>query len=179
MQPSPGRCILTFQSNVLTTWTRGRETQMRKFLTALAVPVLMIAGITMAQAADEKGSPAEAKAMLEKAAVELKADKDNALEMFSARSDGFEEKDLYVYCGGPDGNFTAHYKAELVGKSLKGLKDKSGKAFGEEIYAVAAPGEIAEVEYQWYRPGSETELVEKVAYVTQVDDQICAVGYYK
>ena len=177
MQPSPKRCILPFQSNVLTTWTRGRETQMRKFLTALALPVLMIAGITMAQAADEKGSPAEAKAMLEKAAVELKADKDKALEMFSARSDGFEEKDLYVYCGGPDGNFTAHYK--LVGKSLKDLKDKSGKAFGEEIYAVAEPGEISEVEYEWYRPGSETELVEKVAYVTQVEDQICAVGYYK
>lgn len=150
---------------------------MRKFLTALALPVLLIAGITTAQAADEKGTAAEAKAMLEKAAAELKADKDKALAMFTAGEGGFKEKDLYVYCGGPDGNFTAHYK--LVGKSLKDLKDKSGKAFGEEIYAVAEPGEIAEVEYEWYRPGSETELVEKVAYVTQVEDQICAVGYYK
>ncbi len=150
---------------------------MRKFLTALALPVLLIAGITMAQAADEKGTAAEAKAMLEKAVAELKADKDKALQMFTDRSDGFEEKDLYVYCGGPDGDFSAHYS--LVGKSLKDLKDKSGKAFGEEIYEVAEPGEIAEVEYMWYRPGSETELVEKVAYVTEVDDQVCAVGYYK
>ncbi len=150
---------------------------MRKFLTALALPILLIAGISMAQAADEKGTAAEAKAMLEKAVAELKADKDKALAMFTAREGGFQEKDLYVFCGGPDGNFSAHYT--LAGKSLKNLKDKSGKAFGEEIYAVAAPGEIAEVEYQWYRPGSETELVEKVAYVTEVDDQVCAVGYYK
>ena len=150
---------------------------MRKLLTALALPTLLIAGISMAQAADEKGTAAEAKAMLEKAVAELKADKDKALAMFTAREGGFQEKDLYVFCGGADGNFSAHYK--LVGKSLKDLQDKSGKAFGEEIYAVAAPGEIAEVEYQWYRPGSETELVGKVAYVTEVDDQVCAVGYYK
>jgi len=150
---------------------------MRKFLTALALPVLLIAGLASAQAADENGTAAEAKAMLEKAASELKADKDKALAMFTNGEGGFKEKDLYVYCGGPDGNFTAHYK--LVGKSLKDLKDKSGKAFGEEIYAVAEPGQISEVEYQWYRPGSESELVDKVAYVTQVDDQICAVGYYK
>lgn len=150
---------------------------MHKFLSALALPVLLIAGITMAQAADDKGTAAEAKAMLEKAVAELKADKDQALAMFTAREGGFKEKDLYVYCGGADGNFSAHYK--LVGKSLKDLKDKSGKAFGEEIYAVAEPGTISEVEYEWYRPGSETELVDKVAYVTQVDDQICAVGYYK
>lgn len=150
---------------------------MRKFLTALALPVLLIAGLTSAHATEEKGTSAEAKAMLEKAVVELKADKEKALEMFTNLEDGFKEKDLYVYCGGPDGNFSAHYK--LVGKSLKGLKDKSGKAFGEEIYEVAEPGQISEVEYEWYRPGSESELVEKVAYVTQVDDQICAVGYYK
>jgi signal transduction histidine kinase len=148
---------------------------MKKFCLALLLPALMLIGISMASAADQ-GTPAEAKAMLEKAVAELKADKNKALEMFTSGEGGFKDRDLYVYCGGPDGNFTAHYS--LVGKSLKDLKDKSGKAFGEEIYAVAKPGEIAEVEYEWYRPGSE-ELVDKVAYVTEVDDQICAVGYYK
>jgi signal transduction histidine kinase len=150
---------------------------MKKFLLTLALPVLLITGLSAAQAADEKGTSAEAKAMLEKATAELKADKDQALVMFTKREGDFKVKDLYVYCGGEDGNFTAHYK--LVGASLKDLKDKSGKAFGEEIYATAQEGDITEVEYQWYRPGSETELVDKVAYVTKVDDQICAVGYYK
>ena len=148
---------------------------MRKFCLALLLPALMLIGISTASAADQ-GSPAEAKAMLEKAVAELKTDKSKALEMFTNMDGGFKDRDLYVYCGGPDGNFSAHYK--LVGKSLKSLKDKTGKAFGEEIYSVAQPGGIAEVEYKWYRPNSE-ELVDKVAYVTQVDDQICAVGYYK
>jgi hypothetical protein len=30
----------------------------------------------------------------------------------------------------------------------------------------------------WPRPG-EDEPVQKVAYVTKVDDQVCGVGYYQ
>ena len=84
--------------------------------------------------------------------------------------------DDYPYCGGPDGNFTAHPK--LVGKSLKELKDKAGRALGEEIYAEAKEGVIAEVNYMWPRP-DQTEPVQKVACFTKVGDQVCAVGYYK
>ena len=148
---------------------------MRKFLIAAALPILLAAGMA---AAGEYGSPGEAKAMLEKAVAELKADKSKALAMFNERSEGFGDRDLYVYCGGADGTFTAHYNEKLRGASLKGLKDKAGKALGEEIYAVAEPGKFVEVEYKWYRPGSE-EVIDKVAYVTKEGDEICAVGYYK
>lgn len=137
---------------------------------------VLATGLGSAMAAEEYGTPAEAKAMLEKAVAAVKQDKSAALEMFSNGEGGFKEKDLYPYCGGPDGNFTAH--PSLVGKSLKDLKDKAGKAFGEEIYAEAEVGKITEVPYMWPRPG-ETEPVQKVAYVTEVEDQVCAVGYYK
>jgi signal transduction histidine kinase len=128
--------------------------------------------------AGDYGTPAEAKAMLEKAVVALKANQAQALEMFTKGEDGFKEKDLYTYCGGPDGNFTAHPK--LVGKSLMDLMDKGNppKPVGKEIYAAAQPGKISEVSYMWPRPG-ETEAVQKVVYVTKVGDQVCAVGYYK
>ena len=126
--------------------------------------------------AGDFGTPAEAKAMLEKAVAEVKKDKAKALEMFTKGEGGFKDRDLYPYCGGPDGKFTAHPK--LVGQSLKELKDKTGKAFGEEIYKVAQDGKISEVPYMWPRP-NETNPVEKVAYVTKVGDQVCAVGYYK
>jgi signal transduction histidine kinase len=96
--------------------------------------------------------------------------------MFTKGESGYKEKDLYVFCGGPDGNFTAHPK--LVGKSLKDLKDKSGKALGEEIYKGAKEGGMTEVTYMWPRPGEEKPS-EKVAYVEKVGDQVCAVGYYK
>jgi signal transduction histidine kinase len=149
---------------------------MRKFLLALALPFVLIAGV--ANAASDYGTPEEAKAMLEKAVAALKEDKSKALEMFNERAEGFGDRDLYVYCGGADGNFTAHYNEKLRGASLKNLKDKAGNALGEEIYSVAEPGKFAEVEYKWTRPGSE-EVIDKIAYVTKEGDEICAVGYYK
>jgi len=107
------------------------------------VSVMAFLGSVGTATAAEYGTPAEAKAMLEKAVVAVKADKAKALEMFTKGEGGFKDRDLYPYCGGPDGNFTAH--PTLVGKSLKDLKDKAGKPLGVEVYAVAKDGSIAEV----------------------------------
>lgn len=140
-----------------------------------ALSVMVVAGAATAIAA-EYGTSAEAKAMLEKAVAEVKKDKAKALAEFTKGEGGFKDRDLYVFCGGPDGNFTAH--PTLTGKSLKDLKDKAGKPLGQEIYATAQEGKIGEVSYMWPRkPG--TEPVQKVSYVTKVGDQVCAVGYYK
>ena len=127
--------------------------------------------------AGEFGTAAEAKAMLEKAVAAVKANKADALAKFTKGEGGFKDRDLYPFCGGPDGNFTAH--PSLVGKSLKDLKDKAGKALGAEIYANAKDGAIGEVSYMWVRPGTTEPLVQKVSFFTRVGDQVCAVGYYK
>jgi signal transduction histidine kinase len=141
----------------------------------VALFVVAVAGVATAIAADF-GTAAEAKAMLEKAVKAVKADKAKALAMFAKGEGGFKDRDLYPFCGGPDGNFTAH--PSLVGKSLKDLKDKAGKGLGAEMYKVAQEGKISEVSYMWPRPGG-TEPVQKVSFVTKVGDQVCAVGYYK
>ena len=140
-----------------------------------SLAVLSLGLATFAFAADF-GTAAEAKAMLEKAVAALKANQASALSMFTKGEGGFKDRDLYPFCGGPDGMFTAH--PSLVGKSLKDLKDKSGKPLGEEIYKSAQQGKITEVSYMWPRPGT-TDPVQKVSYVTKVGDQVCAVGYYK
>lgn len=142
---------------------------------AIAAAVALAFAAPAARAADF-GTAAEAKAMLEKAVTALKADKAAALAQFAKGEGGFKDRDLYPFCGGPDGNFTAH--PTLTGKSLKDLKDKTGKALGAEIYATAAEGKIGEVEYMWPRPGTDTP-VQKVSFVTKIGDQTCAVGYYK
>jgi signal transduction histidine kinase len=143
----------------------------------------LLAGTTLALAffggagAAEFGTAAEAKAMLDKAAAAVKADKAKALADFNAGQGGFKDRDLYPFCANAgDGNFSAH--PSLKGKSLKELKDKTGKALGEEILKVAAEGKTAEVSYMWPRPGA-TDPVQKMSYVTKVGDQVCAVGYYK
>jgi signal transduction histidine kinase len=129
-----------------------------------------------AATAAEFGTSAEAKAMLDKAAAAVKADKADALAKFNKGEGGFKDRDLYPFCAGADGNFTAH--PALLGKSMKELKDKTGKAMGEEMIKVAAEGKVAEVSYMWPRPGA-TEPVQKVSYITKIGDQVCGVGYYK
>jgi signal transduction histidine kinase len=126
--------------------------------------------------AAEFGTADEAKALLNKAAVAVKADKAAALAQFNKVEGGFKDRDLYPFCAGADGNFTAH--PTLVGKSLKDLKDKTGKPLGEEILSTAEEGKVKEVAYMWPRPG-QTDPVQKVSFVTKIGDQTCAVGYYK
>ena len=145
----------------------------RKLVQFVALVVLSLAGVARA---GDFGTAAEAKAMLDKAVAALKADKAGALAQFTKGEGGFKDRDLYPFCGGPDGKFTAHPK--LVGQSLKELKDKAGKALGAEMYQVAQEGKVAEVSYMWPRPGG-TDPVAKVSFVTKVGDQVCAVGYYK
>jgi signal transduction histidine kinase len=145
----------------------------RQLLAALSVVALASSASVLAA---DYGTPAEAKAMLDKAVVALNANKADALAQFTKGEGGFKDRDLYPFCGGADGSFSAH--PTLVGKSMKELKDKAGKPVGEEMYKVAQAGKISEVSYMWPRPG-QTDPVQKVSLVTKVGDQICAVGYYK
>jgi len=149
----------------------------RSFVLTFVLSVMVVACVaTLVAAQAQYGTAAEAKAMLEKAVGALKANKAKALAEFTKGEGGFKDRDLYPFCGGPDGNFTAH--PSLTGKSLKDLKDKAGKPLGAEMYKVATEGKISEVSYMWPRPG-QTEPVQKVSYVTKAGDQVCAVGYYK
>ncbi len=146
-------------------------------LRKIAVSTLsVIALATSAYAAGEFGTAAEARAMLDSAVVAVEANQEEALAMFANGDGGFKDRDLYPFCGGPDGNFSAH--PSLTGKSLMDLQDKAGAPLGEEIYNSASEGEVSEVSYMWPRPDT-TEPVQKVTFVTKIGDQVCAVGYYQ
>jgi signal transduction histidine kinase len=143
---------------------------------AIAVVVAVIGAAGLARG-DEYATRDEAKAMLEKVVAEMKADKAATLEKINKK--GFNDRDLYPFCSGPDGKITAHGALpERLGVDQATLKDSAGKPFGAEIRKVAKPGKIGEVSYMYKRPGS-TEQQPKVSLVTQVGDQVCAVGYYK
>jgi signal transduction histidine kinase len=123
------------------------------------------------------GTAEEARAMLERAVAAVKSDKTQALEMFNKEDGDFRDRDLYVFCANvTDGIETAHPTHK--GRKLTDLKDANGFAFGAEIMRTATEGEISEVAYMWPRPGSDIP-VRKTTYVTKVDDQVCAVGFYQ
>src|SRR5829696_1585297 len=115
---------------------------------ALSLP----ASVLGAQA--KYGTEKEAKAMLERAVVALKADKQNALEMFNEGAAGFKDRDLYVFCANAsDGILTAH--PYLKGEPLTPIVGKQGYPLGKEIMRSAAEGQIKQLAYWWPRPGSE------------------------
>jgi signal transduction histidine kinase len=140
----------------------------------------LAAAVFMAMApvsAAEYGTAAEAKGMLDRAVVEVKADKAAALVKFNDAKGAFRDRDLYVFCAAAgDGVLNAHPK--LIGTDIRTIKDKTGKPFGQEMFDSASEGKVSEVSYMWPRPDG-TEPVEKVSYVTKVGDEICGVGYYK
>jgi signal transduction histidine kinase len=146
---------------------------MKKNLLAVAA---LCAALATPAFANTQGSAGEAKAMLQKVVSSLKADKSKTLGQISLGENGFRDRDLYPFCGGPDGNFTAH--PQLSGKSMKTLKGQDGEPLGMRLYDSAKENEINEIEYKWPKPGAK-EPVTKVSYVTKVGDQVCAVGYYK
>jgi signal transduction histidine kinase len=146
-----------------------------QFSTIIAAAVIALAMPVLAQG--QFGTAAEAKAMLEKAVTAVKADKAKALADFNSPSGTFRDRDLYVFCAGPDGIITAH--PAIKGQQITSLVDKTGKKLGEAIVAAAKEGQIAEVDYMWPRPGADTTPVKKFTYVTKVGDQVCGVGYYQ
>lgn len=150
---------------------------LRRILIAAIAAAVAAPGLALAQPA-QFGTAIEARAMLDKAIVAVRADKAKSLESFNAGTGGFRDRDLYPFCANAsDGVFTAH--PTLRGKPVRDLKDSSGRMFGEEILrAGGTEGTVNEVAYSFPRPGS-TDPAPKVTYVTKIGDQICGVGYYK
>lgn len=152
------------------------ESPFAAITSALCLGLLLATGSVTA--GHHEGTAMEAKAMLERATAALKDDQSAALAAFTAGSDGFKDRDLYVFCSGSDGKMTAHgANAALIGKNFCGFVDKAGKKFGEEMCSNAS-GKINTVEYMWPRPG-ESDPSRKASYYTKVGSQICGVGFYK
>jgi len=143
------------------------------------------ASLSGAAVAQQLGTAADAKTMLTKTVSALKADKAKTLDLINKGEGGFLDRDLYPFCGNVSdakviaiGNPNAK---QLIGTDTRTLKDATGKAYGEELFAAGQKpeGQITEVSYMFARPGPDKTPVPKVSFVTRVGDISCGVGYYK
>jgi hypothetical protein len=92
-------------------------------------------------AQNQRGTAAEAKAMLEKAVAAVQADKEKALAMFNKGEGGFKDRDLQPFCFNiSDGKIVATTVPNLLGTDIWTLKDNAGKEFGKEGYQSAVEG---------------------------------------
>jgi hypothetical protein len=147
----------------------------------ILIGALAIAFSSAVLAQGQFGTADEAKAMLQKAVAAVKADKAKAIDMFVKGEGGFKDRDLYPFCANiSDGKVLATQAKTLIGTDGRTLKDKAGKAFGQELFEAGQKpeGTISEVSYMFPRPG-ETDPAQKISFVTRVGDIYCGVGYYK
>jgi len=144
----------------------------------LAVAILSILS-AVASAAD-RGTPAEAKAMLAKAVDHYKAvGRKQAAADFNSRKAPFFDRDLYVFCIAPDRTTLANGGfPSYVGTSVDLLKDADGKPLGKALLDAVADKSEGSVEYSWENPMTH-KTERKISFVRKVGDDVCGVGAYK
>ena len=156
--------------------------------THTARAIALIAGaafLATSASAQQFGTAAEAKTMLEKTVSALKAEKAKTLELINEGKGGFLDRDLYPFCfnlsDGKNIAVASPNAKQVLGMDVRTIKDPAGMLFGPDLYAAAQKpeGQITEVSYMWPRPGADKTPVAKASFVTKAGDLGCGVGYYK
>jgi signal transduction histidine kinase len=152
---------------------------MRNLKTSILAIAASTAIAATAYASADHGTADEATAMLSKAEAHYKsAGRDQALKDFSSKGNGWQDRDLYVFCMDPSGKNTAHgANAALAGRDLSGLKDADGKLFVAELLSTGKSGG-GWVDYRWPNPTTK-KVEQKSSYVKQFGDDVCGIGIYK
>ena len=154
-----------------------------RFKFAVAACAVQLVAMGDSVAAGDRGTDAEAEAMVVKAVALIKSvGPDKAYKVFTDHPDGaFKDRDLYVFVYDFDGVCLAQgANAKMVGKNLIGIKDIDGNAFIQ--------GEIDLVKSKkkgWYGPykfnNVATQTIEiKKSYCEQgAGNTIVCVGTHK
>lgn len=145
------------------------------FLMAAAISIVTSAPVL----AEERGTAAEASAMLDRAAVHFqKVGAQQAYKDFSTKGNEWQDRDLYVFCFDKAGVTLAHGANEkLIGKNLTELKDADGKQFISELVATGLKGQ-GWVDYRWANPMTK-KIEPKSSLARPFGDGVCGVGIYK
>jgi signal transduction histidine kinase len=145
----------------------------------IAVAAVGVGLAALAHAGD-RGTPADAKAMLAKAAAHYKAvGRKQALADFNGKKAPFGDRDLYVFCISAERVIVANggYPS-FVGTSADALKDADGKPLGKALWEAALHEGGGSVEYPLVSPVSH-KPEQKVSFVEKMGDDVCGVGAFK
>ena len=126
-----------------------------------------------------RGTPEEAKAMLERAVEHYnRVGRTQALDDFTKMKSPFGDRDLYVFCLGPDHKISANGGfAQYVGMSGDVWKDADGKSLAKAIWERAQTSNEGSIEYKWINPVSK-QIEKKVGFFKKVGQDVCGVGAY-
>lgn len=149
----------------------------RRTMSAMIVALFVLSITAVAFAAE---TPADAKALVEKAVAFMKAHgKEQALAEISKPKGQFDKGELYVFAYDMTATIIAHPKnPKLIGKNLMDVPDNDGKYFRKDVVDQAKAKGSGWVDYKYLNP--ETKKVEpKTTYFVKVNDSILCAGAYK
>jgi hypothetical protein len=130
--------------------------------------------------AANRGTAAEARAMLQKAVAHYKtAGRKQALSDFTAGKAPFKDRDLYVVCIASNQTVAANgaYPA-FVGTSADALRDANRKPLGKAFWNAAAKNPEGSVQYPMLNPVTGRVEDKTTFYAKVADDLLCGVGAY-
>ena len=136
-------------------------------------------GPDVPRSSGERGTPAEARAMLQQAVEHYNfVGRKQALADFNEKKAPFGDRDLYVASIGPDHLIVANGGfPSLVGTSADGWRDADGKPVGKESWEIANSKGEGSIQYRWTNPVSH-KMEPKVLYFQKVGEDVCGVGAY-
>jgi hypothetical protein len=143
------------------------------------VLILLCLAVPLSSPAANRGTPAEAKALLGKAVAHYgSAGRTQALADFTAGKPPFRDRDLYVVCIASDHSISANGAfPQYVGMAADILKDASGKPLGRAIVESVATTTQGTVSYMMMNPMSG-KVEPKILYAQKVSGDVCGVGAY-
>lgn len=146
------------------------------------IGVFVVACLTFAVAAfaADKGTPAEAEALVKKAVAFYKTNgKDKAFAEFTNPKGAFVDRDLYIFVYDMNGVVVAHgQNPKMIGRNMADMSDPDGKYFVQERIELAKTKGKGWQNYKFSNPLTK-KIEEKTAYIERVDDFIVGSGAYK
>jgi len=134
-------------------------------------------GLTKTALAWEYGTPAEAKALAVRAAEYYQAKgQEEAFRAFNQGSEGFRDRDLYVFVYDRNGTCISHgANLAMIGRNLIDLTDGDGKFLIRDIVAVQTADWVT---FRWRNPQTH-EIQRKKSFIVRVGDYVFGVGAYE
>lgn len=146
---------------------------------ALLSMLFMIAIPLGAAVADERGTAAEAQAMVARAIESFDADgAEQTFAEIDAQDPAFRDRDLYVFVIGPDRRIVAHAgDVKRIGIDLRDVRDHNERPYGQMILHEASTDGVW-VDYERLDYLSN-EVLPKSSWVVRHMGYIFGVGIYK
>ncbi len=133
-----------------------------------------------AMAREERGTTAQAQAMVKKGIAHIKKNgKEKAFADFNdASNKDFHDRDLYLFVYDMNGMSLSHgANPKMIGKNLIDLKVE-GKPIIKEMITVLKTKNDGWIDYQWPNPVTKA-LETKSSYFEKIDDYFVGAGAYK